>query len=177
MTKPKLILLSGPLGSGKSTLAKKYVDEHPLALDLDIDEIRKLIGQWREHPEDSAKQSKRMAEEMAQINLSASYDVIIPQIYRKLEHVTNLEKIAQETAADFYEVLLDINKAEAIKQFMDRGGFHKGGLIERGGGITKLESMYDEMSELVAKRPATIKIKPVFGDVETTYRELMSQIS
>ena len=177
MPKPKLILLSGPLGSGKSTLAKKYVDEHPLALNLDIDEIRKLIGQWREHPEESAKRSRRMAEEMTRITLSAGYDVIIPQIYRKQEYITSLEQIAQEMGADFYELLLDVEKAEAIKRFMDRGGIHKGGLIERGGGVAKLESMYDEMSELVAKRPATIRIKPALGDIEATYRELVSQVS
>ena len=177
MSKPKLIILSGPLGSGKSTLAQKYADVHPLALNLDVDDVRMHLGQWREHPEESAKQSKRMAEEMARINLSAGYDVVIPQIYRLEEYVINLENIAKETQADFYEILLDLDKDEAIKRFMDRGGFHKGGLIEQGGGVKKLESMYDEMTALVEKRPKTIKIVPKLGDVEATYQELLHRVA
>jgi len=41
---PPLILLNGPPGSGKSTLAQLFADEHPLALNLDIDRVRSLIG-------------------------------------------------------------------------------------------------------------------------------------
>lgn len=177
MSKPKLIILSGPLGSGKSTIAQKYADEHPLALNLDIDDVRSHLGKWREHPEKSAKQSKRMSEEMARANLIAGYDVIIPQIYRLEENVVNLENIAKEIGADFYEVLLDLSKNEAIKRFMDRGGFRKGGLIEQGGGVKKLELMYDEMVELASKRPGTIRIEPKLGNVEDTYRELVDAIS
>jgi 2-phosphoglycerate kinase len=40
----RLILLNGPPGIGKSTLAQRYVDDHPLALNLDIDSVRRLLG-------------------------------------------------------------------------------------------------------------------------------------
>jgi len=176
MSEVKLIILSGPLGSGKSTLAQKYVEEQPLALNLDIDDIRSHLGQWREHAEESAKRARALAETMAKVHLEAGYDVIIPQIYRRESDIAALESIAKETKAQFYEIALWLDKEEAVKRAMDRG-IHPGGLIEQGGGAKKLESMYDEMAELIAKRPGTIKIEPKLGDVDGTYRELLEQIS
>ncbi len=176
MNTPKLIILSGSLGVGKSTLAAKYADSHPMALNLDIDDVRMHLGQWRERAEESAKLSKQMAEEMARINLLAGYDVIIPQIYRHEEYLLRLEKVAAETKARLFEIVLYVDKQEAVKRFMNRGDFRPGGLIDRGGGVKKLESMHDEMSALIAKRPSTIKLEPVLGDIEGTYNKLLSII-
>ena len=177
MNKPKLIVLSGPLGSGKSTLAKKYADEHPLALVLDVDLIRLMLGQWRENDEVSAQLSKDMAEAMARINLQAGYDIIIPQIYRQRERLENLKQIAQELNADYYEILLDLDKAEAIDRFLSYKEIRKGGLIERGGGVTKLESMYDEMTQLASSRPETVRITPIRDDIDDTYKLLLDSLS
>jgi hypothetical protein len=38
-----LILLNGPPASGKSTIAQRFVNTHPLALNLDIDVVRGLL--------------------------------------------------------------------------------------------------------------------------------------
>jgi len=35
--KPKLIILNGPLGIVKPTLAKRYAEDHPLILVLDME--------------------------------------------------------------------------------------------------------------------------------------------
>jgi predicted kinase len=37
---PRMILLNGPPSCGKSTLARRYAQEHPLSLNLDVDRIR-----------------------------------------------------------------------------------------------------------------------------------------
>lgn len=176
MQRPKLIILSGPLGSGKSTLAAKYAEEHPLALALDIDHIRLMLGQWRENPEASAQLSKHMAEEMTRLNLKAGYDVIIPQIYRQKDQLDNLRQIAKNEGADYYEILLELDKEEAIDRFMSYKGVRPGGLIDKGGGVSKLESMYDEMTELARKRPDTIKITPIRDNVDQTYKLLIDSL-
>lgn len=63
--KLKLILLNGPLGSDKSTLAECYADNHPVTLNLDIDNIWSTISHWREQKEVTGPLSKNIALTMA----------------------------------------------------------------------------------------------------------------
>lgn len=182
--KPKLIILNGPLGIGKSTLASRYADEHPLTLRLDIDDIRTYISHWREHDEQSADSSKQIALAMAKVNLSLGYDVVVPQIIRKLALIEQLERVAGEAGADLYEVLLFVDKEEAIRRFKERNyanghtsGFRPGGLIDTGGREAKLASMYDDMISTANQRPNTIIITPEFGKIEETYRAIIENIA
>lgn len=182
--KQKLIILNGPLGIGKSTLASRYADEHPLTLRLDIDDIRTYISHWRDKDEQSADSSKKMALAMAKVHLSLGYDVVIPQIIRKVELLERFEQVAKEANADFKEVLLLVNKEEAISRFKERSyaqghasGFRPGGLIDTGGRETKLATMYDDMISTTNERPNTIIIEPEYGNIDSTYRELIEKIS
>ena len=182
--KPKLIVLNGALGAGKSTLAEKYADMHPLTLKLDVDVIRRFVSDYREQAQASGNLSKTLALEMARTHLHSGYDVIIAQCYRKPAHMEALEKLAQDCSADFYEFLLSLPKAEVIARFIKRGqkegapdGFLPDSLVTRGGGKAKLESVYDEMMDMVSKRPNTKVIEPILDDVEGTYAELMRHLA
>ena len=44
---PTLIHLNGASGAGKSTLARRYAEEHPGVLALDIDRVVAMIGGWQ----------------------------------------------------------------------------------------------------------------------------------
>jgi predicted kinase len=181
--KPKLIIINGPLGSGKSTLAKKYADDHGLSLRLDIDDVWTLIGQWRENSEQSGDMAKKLAVEMARTHLKSGYDVVIPQIYRSTEQLDELEAIANESGAQYFEFLLSIPKDEAISRYVKRGqslgypdGFRPGSVVKRLGGIAKLEQMYDEMIAATEDRANTIKVEPTIDDVDNTYKLLIGFI-
>jgi predicted kinase len=181
--KLKLIVLNGALASGKSTLAEKYAEEHPLTLKLDIDELRRWISHFREEKEISGPLSKKIAGEMARVHLKEGYNVVISQIFIQSEPLENLEAIAKECGADFYEILLATSKEDAIKRFITRGkaegyedGFWPHGLVTLGGKEKKLEQMYDDMMTLVAKRPSTITIESVEGDADSTYQKLSENL-
>ena len=182
--KPKLIILNGPLGIGKSTLAKKYADEHPLTLLLDIDDVRRNISHWREEDEKSSISSKKIALAMAKENLLLGYSVVVPQIIRQNEFIEQFEQIAKDADADFFEILLLVDKDEAIRRFKERSyaqgyssGFRPGGLIDTGGREEKLSKMYDEMMETTSRRPNTARIEVKLGDVDDTYAKILAFIN
>lgn len=182
--KPRLLIINGPLGIGKSTIAKLYADEHPHTLMLDIDDVWSMISHWRELKDTTAPLSKAMALAMAGINLTAGHDVIVPQILQTAELANRFQDLAVECGADYYEILLTVDKADAIKRFVLRGqaagyptGYRAGGIIDSSGRETKLSEMYDNMSQVAASRSHVIKIQSVFNDIKGTYDALLSSIS
>ena len=62
--------------SGKSTLARRYVEDHSLALALDIDVVRGMLGgDWSTHR--GGTHARRMAIEMSPARLGSGRDVRI----------------------------------------------------------------------------------------------------
>ena len=181
--KPNLILLNGPLGIGKSTLAKMYSERNPLVLNIDIDLIRAHLGQWREYRVESAKLSRRMAVETGRVSIKAGHDVVVAQILSRAEDMEVFEKLARDTRANLYEMLLYAPKEVAVQRFIERGqaggfekGYSPGGLIDRSGGLGYIKRRYDEMMALANSRPQTIRINSISGDPEDTYAEMLKFI-
>lgn len=181
--KPKLILLNGPCGIGKSTLAQRYVDEHPMALNLDMDSIRAMLGQWRAEKERSVAQKFKLAQAMTEIQLRDGYDVVVPNILQT-EALAQFDKIAASCGAIVCEIALMAPKDEAIRRFIKRGqaggdptGFRPGGVLEAGGGVAKLEQMYDDLETTLASRPNHKVIEPIEGNINATYAQIIEHIS
>jgi adenylate kinase family enzyme len=181
--KPKLIILNGPLGIGKSTLANRYAEDHPLTLNLDIDNVWAMLSNWREEKEVSTPLSKKIAIAMARAVLEEGHDVVVPQIVQTIELADSLQKLAEEVGANYFEILLSVDKANAIDRFIQRGrnqgnptGFRAGGIIDTSGREDKLSEMYDNMMKVVKQRPQTIVIKPELDNVEQTYSNILLAI-
>lgn len=179
----RLVLINGAPGSGKSTLARMYVDQHPLVLALDIDVVRAMLGRWLDDPIEAGLIARRMALEMARVQLTAGRDVLVPQFLGRLDFVFELEHLCDEIGADFVEVVLLSNPQEAVDRFVRRSlhsdtGVHRDAqaLLERRGGIGELPAMYDRLLEVVATRPGTISVLTVGGEVERAYRDLLAHV-
>ncbi len=180
MSKPKLILLNGSLGVGKSTLASRYTEDHPLALNLDIDKLWSMLGQWREHPQESYGMAQNMVTIVARHHLQAGHSVILPQNILRIEVVEAYERMAEDCNADLHEILLLVDEDEAIRRFIIRGqqsghptGFRPGGLVDTNGREKRLKEMYDEMMMVVAARPNTKVVESIFDAVDATYKLLL----
>jgi predicted kinase len=154
-----LLLLNGPPGIGKSTVARLVVAEHPLALCLDIDLLRRSLGRWDEHPQRSGLLARELAVAAARVHLLSGHAVVVPQFLGRLEFVERLESLAQEVGATFRHVALMDSKENVIARFLAR---------------TCAPDALDQHREaaallaVLAARPDAVVIESVAGDLDGT---------
>jgi predicted kinase len=180
---PRLIVINGPPGCGKSTLAERFVADHPLAANLDVDRIRAMIGRWQDEPTASGLLARAMTLAAARAHLTSGHDVVIPQLIARPEFLEQLEALATEVGAVFYEVVLSDDKASAIRRFKERSeaGAHPQHveaheILMRAGGLEELASMYDELQTLVARRASAVVIASHHGHADETYAALVRAV-
>jgi predicted kinase len=117
---PRLILINGLPSSGKSALGRRYLDDHQLALVLDIDVIRSMLGRSLEEPTTSGLAARNLARVMARTHLQAGHDVLVCQFLGRLDFVEAQDQLAAATGAQFVEIALTTGIGEAAERFLRR---------------------------------------------------------
>lgn len=169
--------MNGFAGVGKSTIAKRYIDEHPLALDIEGDRIIVMLGQWQKFEDDARKHIFELTKAMASTHLKFGNDVILTYLLTNAEHAAAFETLAHEHGADFFEILLTAEKADAIGRLMERGLWGEEGtepLTEKD--LPTIEALYDAMIIETAKRPNTKSVPVLKGDIDHTYQAVLEAI-
>lgn len=176
---PRLIHLNGPPGIGKSTLARLYVDAHPGVLNLDIDQVRAMIGGWRDRFAETGEIVRPVALSMARAHLRAGRDVIMPQFLARLSEIERFEAVARDSGAVFCEVVLMDTKQRSLERFNRRGEddelpWHRQvqEIVERSGGQALLAEGYDRLTSTLTARPDAIVIPSAAGAIRPTYEAL-----
>ncbi|WP_372672410.1 AAA family ATPase [Amycolatopsis kentuckyensis] len=166
----KLILLNGPPGSGKSTLARRYADDHPPALALDVDRVRATIGGWRTEPGAAGLLAREIALAAARTHLSAGHDVVVPQLLARPGFAERLEALAGETGASFHEIVLLPGLEETRRRFAGRGE----SAVETARPLTEegLATAYDRVAEYASTRP-----RAAILDGATTYQDFLASLT
>lgn len=114
-----LLVLNGAPGVGKSALADRYAGEHPLALVVEIDELRRRLGQWRTVDE-SKVVARELAVELTRAHLRTGHDVVIPQYLGRREFVERLAGVARDAGTLFVEVMLTDDDERIVERFRRR---------------------------------------------------------
>lgn len=100
-----LILLNGAPATGKSTLARRYVAGHPLALNLDLDLVRGLLGDWRSSPGEAGLAARAIGLAAARTHLREGHDVVVPQLVARAQFIEELAATATDAGAEFVEIM------------------------------------------------------------------------
>ena len=116
----RLVLINGAPGSGKSTLAEALAHDQPLTLALDVDCIKHALGQWNEDLLASGLHARRLTLALAREQLSVGYDVVIGQYLARTDFIEDLERVASELDARFFEFMLDLNASALAERLAGR---------------------------------------------------------
>ncbi len=176
---PRFILLNGPPGIGKSTLAQRYTDDHPGTLNLDIDQLRVLIGGWQHRFAETGEIVRPLAQRMAATHLTAGRDVVMPQFLARVSEIEHFEAVAAENGALFDEIVLMDTKERSLQRFARRGDnddhpWHDQvkTIVEHHGGESFLADMHDQLIDVVQARPGAVVLASAANAIEQTYGAL-----
>jgi AAA domain len=111
---PRLIHLNGPPRVGKSTLARRYAEDHPGTLALDLDVLTGLIGGWRHDFSAALETARGHGREIARRHLRAGHDVILPQLVTSHDRDVDpaFEAAARSVGATYIQVALCVEDSE-----------------------------------------------------------------
>lgn len=169
-----LVLLNGPPASGKSTLAARWVEERPLALNLDLDRLWTMLGGWAADLTATGLAARELALAMARVQLDAGRDVIVPQY---LGRPGFIDQLAAVGGSGFRHVVLLPPFEVVSARFHARTGHPVAAAGQANfSGPDELRTMYDRLVALARSRPDAEVVELADEPVDAVLAKLRSRL-
>ena len=174
---PRLIHLNGPSRVGKSTLARRFADEHPGTLALDLDVLAGLVGGWREDFSRVFRIARGHGQVLATRHLCEGYDVIVPQLVTSHDRGPWFEDAAREAGATYVEVALLVDDEEHLRRLHGKHPTseveaHIQALLEDPGNDL-VDRIRQHLAEYLADRPETTRLDTTGLGADASYARLL----
>jgi hypothetical protein len=179
---PRLIHLNGPSRVGKSTLARRYADEHPRTLVLDLDVLAGLIGGWRDNLAGALEVARGLGRELAARHLRDGHDVVYPQLVTVYDSTPDptLEETAAAAGASYVEVALLVDDREHLQRLRAKRPTSaveeqiQTALADPSSNL--VDTIRGHLAEHLANRPHAIRIDTTDLTEDQTYRRLRAAL-
>ena len=177
----RLLLLNGPPGIGKSTLARRWAEERPGTLCLDVDVLRGLVGGSADRFQETGEVVRPLALAMVTAQVRGGRDVVLPQYLGRTGEVARFEQAARDGGGSFTHVVLMDDEDASVRRFDARGdgGWHSHvkRVVAGDGGERLLRTMHARLREVLADRPEAVVVPSVEGDEDATYAALLAALA
>jgi hypothetical protein len=179
---PRLIHLNGPPRVGKSTLARRYADEHPGTLALDLDLIAGLIGGWKADFSVALEVARGHGRAIAIRHLRAGHDVILPQLVTADDRDPDpgFEEAARTAEATYIQVALIVDDQEHLRRLQGKRPTseveaHLQTALEDPQ-LDRVDRIRRDLNEYLAERPRILRLDTTGLEEEASYQRLLDAL-
>lgn len=154
-------------------MSAMYADQHHGVLNLDIDQVVRLIGGWRENFRATVGAGRELALGMLETHLRAGHDIVMPQLVTNVEQATRFEAAASRAGGEYREIVLLADKQRLIDRLTNRDHY----LDELLESSPKLVArVHDHLTAYLQHRPNCVVLPTDGHDPAQTYAAVVSSL-
>jgi hypothetical protein len=120
---------------------------------------------------------------MARNHLRADHDVVVPHYFGRVDHLRELQDVADEVGAEWHEFVLLDTKDVMRDRFLARTAaaaeqahLDAQELLDRVGGVRQLEALYDRLLLVIGARETALVVPAREGEIDATYRAVLTRL-